>query len=239
MPQNLLKNILLSIIILTITACSTSPLVPNPPQNTKPANNLPSTAQNGWWAARFGIKWDKKNKEPDWYIGAFIANEIVAPSLEQFKQEISLWRFHRRAARDNAGHQFSFLFYSSPETAKRVYAKIKSEQILAKLKQAGLIIRDSYDNPETLNKPNIEDTSDKSWSISVQKAWPYFIMGASQLWLELIKEKGKSPATLTQKVAHYKQVTKLLRELWKEEAKHAFFHHLNAIFSYAPMNVRF
>ena len=239
MQQNFLKNILLSIMFITMTACSTLPT--NPPQNTitKPANKL-ATTQKAWWAARFGIKWDKKNKEPDWYMGAFIANEIVAPSLEQFKQEISLWRFHRRAARDDAGHQFSFLFYSSPETAKSIYAKIKSEQMLAKLKQAGLIIRDSYDNPEKLNKPNIEDTSDKSWSISVQKAWPYFIMGASKMWLELIKENGgKSPETMAQKVVHYKQVTKALRKLWKEEGKHAFMHHLNAIFSYAPMNVRF
>jgi len=238
MQTNLWKNSLLSIIILTMTACSTLP--PNPPKNTitKPENNLPTT-QQAWWAARFAIKWPKTNKEPDWYMGAFIANEVVSPTLEQFKPEISLWRFHRRAGRDNAGHQFSFLFYTTPETAKRIYAQIKSEQMLANLKQAGLIIRDSYDNPKKLKKLNIEDTSDKSWSISVQKAWPYFIMGASQLWLELIKENGQSPSTMTQKVAHYKEVTKLVRELWKEEGKHAFLHHLNAIFGYAPMNVRF
>lgn len=221
-----------------MTACSTLP--PNP--TTQTAQTTPTT-QKAWWAARFAIKWPKKNKEPDWYMGAFIANEVVSPILEKFKNNIILWRFHRRAARDHAGHQFSFLFYTTPETAKHIYAQLKSNQMLTNLKQAGLIVRDNYDNPEKLKKPNIEDTSDKSWSISVQKAWPYFIMGASQLWLELIKEikaqNDQKPSTMTQKVAHYKQVTKLIRELWKDEGKHAFLHHLNAIFGYAPLTIRF
>jgi hypothetical protein len=233
------KNNMLFMILLIITACSTLP--PSPEKNTiKPENNL-VTIQKAWWAARFTIKWPIKNKEPDWYIGAFIANEIVSPTLEQFKQKISLWRFHRRAARDKAGHQLSFLFYTTPETARHIYAHIKSNQMLTNLKQANLIIRDGYDNPKKLKKPNIEDTSDKSWSISVQKAWPYFIMGASQLWLELIKQTQNNQKSLTmaQKIAHYKQVTKLIRELWKKEGKHAFLHHLNAIFGYAPLTIRF
>ena len=62
-----------------------------------------------WWYVRFRLVWPDE-EEPDWSLDALIAHQIVAPVLEQYDDQIQLWRFHRRAARDSSGHQFSFIF---------------------------------------------------------------------------------------------------------------------------------
>ena len=37
-------------------------------------------------------------------------------------------------------------------------------------------------------RPDIEDTSDASWSPVMQVAWPHYIMGVSRMWLEMIDQ---------------------------------------------------
>jgi hypothetical protein len=203
----------------------------------------PAIVNHGWWYARFRTNWPEKTNPP-WYLDVLLAHKIVSPVLSQYRDTIGLWRFHRRAARDAGGHQFSFIFYSTPDTAQNVYDSIQSDPFLRQLKQAGIIVRFIADNTGKVVRPNIEDTSDKSWSVPIQKTWPYYIMGASQMWLQLISEivdkkaGGKAPASIREFQDFYRQVNETIQSFWQEEGRHAFLHHLNAIFGYEPVIVQ-
>ncbi|MGD9239982.1 MAG: hypothetical protein PVG69_08160 [Desulfobacterales bacterium] len=197
-------------------------------------------SSDGWWYARFRMQWPQE-EEPSWHTDLLIAHKIVAPVLFQYKDRIRLWRFHRRAARDDAGHQFSFIFYASSETAYQVFDMLRSNALLTEMAYAGRIIEEVYDNPDRIAKPRIKDTSDPSWPFSVQKSWPYFIMGASQMWLNLIAETvADMPAadaslSLDEYEEFYKQVNAAITSLWEKNGRHAFLHHLNALFGYKPV----
>jgi hypothetical protein len=194
----------------------------------------------GWWHARFRMAWPQA-AEPSWHIDLLIAHKIVAPVLEQYKDDIQLWRFHRRAARDTAGHQFSFIFYASAETAHQVFDTLGSNVLLNEMKFAGLLIEDAYDNPDRIIKPQIKDSSDPHWPSTIQKSWPYFIEGVSQMWLNLITEtvaqmpNASAPLSLQETDELYKEVNETITVLWAQEGRHAFLHHLSAVFGYQPV----
>ena len=194
----------------------------------------------GWWYARFRMQWPQE-EDPSWHTDLLIAHKIVAPVLLKYKDRIRLWRFHRRAARDEAGHQFSFIFYASAETAYQVFDMLRSNALLTEMTDSGRIIAEVYDNPDRIAKPRIKDTSDPSWPSSVQKSWPYFIMGASQMWLSLITEiiaeipAAKTPLSLDEYEEFYKEVNTTITSLWANDGRHAFLHHLNALFGYKPV----
>lgn len=196
----------------------------------------------GWWHVRFGIAWPE-NAEPAWNVDMMLADRVVGPVLERHRHGISLWRFHRRASRDGAGHQFSFIFYSSPQRARDVMEDISASMTLKDMKKQGVIVRESYDSTLELPKPKVEDTSDAKWSPHVQKAWPYFIMGVSEMWLRLIQQAreqiqgDKPPQSLADMLNAYKQVNTRIVETWRDEGRHALLHHLNALFGYEPLVV--
>jgi hypothetical protein len=161
--------------------------------------------------------------------------------LQAHQNDIPLWRFHRRAAQDGAGRQFSFIFFSSPGTAQIVFQSLESNPMADNLKSFGLVDDIIYDDPTKLTRPNIEDTSDKNWSAAIQKAWPYYIMGVSQMWLELIgqladeKMKNNPPISMNEIESIYGQVDEIMANLWQKQGRHAFLHHLNALFEYKPL----
>jgi len=198
---------------------------------------------NGWWYARFCIKWPKNIAIPFWYIDLLLAHKIISPILYEQKNNLPLWRFHRRAVRDQTGHQFSFIFYSSTETARQIYNSLKSDALLKEMKDTGIILQDIYDDPSEISKLNIEDTSDSNWSPIIQKSWPYFIMGVCQMWLNLITEIAEHASTEQRTLSFpeildfYKQVNNTIKQLWQKEGCHSFLHHLNAIFGYEPIIV--
>jgi len=169
-----------------------------------------------------------------------LAHQVISPVLADYRKEIVLWRFHRRAVHDQSGHQLSFIFYSSPEVARGIFDQIQSNKLLIAMKSKGWITRDAYDDTSTIKKPDIEDTSDARWSPSIKKSWPFFIMGVSQMWISLIDQlaqpelAGKSSATLDESLAIYLHVHENIRKLWQEEGRHALLHHLNALFGYGP-----
>ena len=103
-----------------------SPVSPTAKEATGPS-------QNGWWYARFVMNWPA-DKEPSWYIDPLLAHRVVSPVLDRYGNDIVLWRFHRRAARDQAGHQFSFIFYASRETAREVFAALQADAMLQEMK---------------------------------------------------------------------------------------------------------
>ncbi len=202
----------------------------------------PDDSKYGWWHARFQMNWPEKPK-PNLYLDAMLAHKIVLPVLNKNRKNIHLWRFHRRAARDNAGHQFSFIFYASPPAARKIYRSITADPFLNQLKQAGIIVRHTFDDTGTVVRPGIENTSDPSWSVQIQKSWPYFIMGTSQTWLDLIVQYAENnasenpPASLQEIQLFYQQIHNSITASWQEEGRHAFLHHLNAIFGYEPVIV--
>ncbi len=208
-----------------------------------PAGERINSSENGWWYARLVMNWPE-DKAPSWYLDPLLAHLVVSPILDRYGDEIVLWRFHRRAARDVAGHQFSFIFYAPPETARKVYATLQGDAWLKAMKDRGLVIRDTCDETSTISRPHLEDTSDRHWSLPIQKSWPFYIMGVSEMWLNLIREVAsrtggdKAPSGLDDALALYERVNASLEQMWREEGEHAFLHHLNAIFGYQPLMVR-
>jgi hypothetical protein len=202
-----------------------------------------SRFMKGWRYARFRMKWPQ-NTEPSWHIDLLIAHRLLLPVIKQYKNNIDLWRFHRRAARDKEGHQFSLTFYSSQKTAKKIFNDLRSDTLLKSMKQAGLIVQDIYEDHEKIIALNIEDTSDGHWSPPLRKAWPFFIMGVCQMWLSLIVEisegipERQKVSSVNKMLKVYHQVNTIINSLWQDEGSHAMLHHLNAIFGYEPIFVR-
>ena len=194
-------------------------------------------SSDGWWFARFRMQWPV-GEAVNWHWDLLIAHRIVASVLEQYQDQIRLWRFHRRANRDEAGHQFSFIFFTSAETAGEVFNQLRSNELLSELISAQMVIEDLYDNTDRIAKPRIEDASDQNWPLSIQKNWPYFIMGVSRMWLNLISDAiggmpdSGSPLSLQEIEVQYKKANAAVSELWQNEGQHAFLHHLSAVFGY-------
>ena len=203
--------------------------------------------EKGWWRAALRIKPAKEAAEenvidPLWQVDLFLAHSVMAPILEKYHEDIILWRFHRRATSDAVGHQFSFIFYSSPQIAKHVFEEVAASTLLEDAKICGFITTEKYDDTTILNHPAISDTSDGNWSTITQKAWPYYIMGVSQMWLTMIDDIIKDnppPAediqSINDLIDYYNEVNEVVKTLWRDEAQHAFLHHLNAAFGYEPM----
>jgi hypothetical protein len=197
----------------------------------------------GWWYARFRMRWPQ-DSEPSWHIDLLLAHRLIAPVLNRFSRDISLWRFHRRAVRDEEGHQFSFIFYSSLRTGQQMTDALKSNKLLQKLIRSGVIIQDLYQDTARIYSPGIGDTSDSHWSPPVKNTWPFFIMGVCQMWLSLIDETAahtvaqtKTPS-VPRMIEFYEKVNDAIQLLWREQGSHALLHHLNAIFGYEPLLVR-
>ncbi len=202
----------------------------------------PSTG-SGWWYVRFQISWPV-NEEPQWHTDLILAHRVLSPIILQNKEKIGLWRFHRRALRDDAGHQFSFLFYASSKTAEQIFNQVRSDPLLEQMKAGGLLIKEGYDDTTVIARPHLSDTSDPRWSLPVQRTWPYYIMGVSNMWLHMISEiveeypsDERNPRSLHECLDFYKKVDDSITEMWKKEGCHAYFHHLSAMFEYEPLLV--
>ena len=162
---------------------------------------------------------------------------MIGPVLDAERESIELWRFHRRAARDQAGRQFSFIFRGTPATAERVNARIAADPWVGRLRRRGLLEAVGFDDPARPTRPEVGDTSDPNWSPEMQAAWPHFIMGVSQLWLELIREIDKQGKWPKEPLARYAAIEGALNEHWRSEGGHALLHHLSAVFGYRELLV--
>lgn len=176
---------------------------------------------------------------PRWHMDPLLAHRVALPLLERYRNEIFLWRFHRRAARDGAGHQFSLIFYAARNTAACINADILGNPIVEQARASGRLAEVVCDDPAALPKPDIGDTSDPAWSPPLRDAWPHFLMGASRTWLELIAVLAAGdepePATFHETERRYQRVNAAITAIWQREGRHAFLHHLNALFGYEPV----
>ena len=200
--------------------------------------------QQGWWYVRFKKAWPK-GEPPPFYYDPLLADQVVAPTLNAHRADIKLWRFHRRANNDGAGCQFSFIFYTSVKNASQVYDEISKNPVVLKLLKAGLIEKVGFDDLGVVALPKVEGTSDHGWPIEIQQTWPYFIMGASESWLAqgTIFYKAKQTAgdnlEITKLAETYKEISNIIDFGWMSYGKHAYLHHLNALFGYVPLQVDF
>jgi hypothetical protein len=192
----------------------------------------------GWWYARFHIDWPE-GEATRWYMGTLIGGEVIAPIFDDYYQDVYIWRVHRRASRDGHGHVFSFIFYSTPRGAQRIYHAIENHALVQSLLESGQLTRVTFDDVTRITRPNIEDTSDDHWPEFVQKTWPAMIMGTSRMWLDLVSELAAEENASGGLEAKYRKVQESITAIWREQGQHAMLHHINAVYAYQPLLIRY
>lgn len=224
-------------LLIALSACTQKMPVQNQAQ-LRPIETI-QNKDKGWYAVRFEILWEKE-AEPNWSFGTLISGEVISPLLERHSPSIECWRVHRRAVRDATGHMLSFIFYSSQADAAILYQAFQQHQLLTELSQQhALLVKVTYDDLFNGVQTQLADTSDPVWPEVMRDSWPFFMMGVSQMWLEQVRDfklEVLDEADLTQR---YKLIQSRLDALWQEEGKHALIHHLNALYAYQPVAVRF
>ena len=237
------KIFTLGICLLSLLSCACVGRGPAP-SAASALGGPPLRAEGGgfWWTCRFKIGWPAE-KDPDFAVDLLLAHAVVRPVLLEHQSGILYWRFHRRAVLDNAGHQFSLLFYSDPSTAREVFREIEASEILREMLAAGIVEKTVADDPAAPSRPGVEDTSDRNWSPVLQRHWPAFIMGVSSLWLGLIDEAAaEEPDDAIRNVPtlleRYRKANARVTSIWYKEGQHAFLHHLNALFGYEPLLIK-
>lgn len=233
-----------SLMISLLSACAIQPAAPlSTVSNALPGAADAATGGNrAWHACRFKIAWPD-GADPDWAIDHLLAHAVLAPVIAQQASELPWWRFHRRAARDAAGHRFSFLFYADDDTAEKIFAQVQATAVLQELLTTRIVEELRLEVPDGGRFKRVDATSDPAWSVPVQRNWPSFIMGVSALWVGLIDDFVRAAplpesATLGEKLAQYRSAEASITALWRNEGQHAFIHHLSAIFGYEPMLIK-
>jgi hypothetical protein len=194
---------------------------------------------DSWHYLRFKWTWPEE-RQPDWSLDLLAADMVLSDLIQQRQQSLPLWRFHRRAARDRAGHQFSFIFYSAPDVALELRESAHNHPVTQGLLEQGLLDRVYLTTPD--NARDLSATSDPGWPDPVQSTWPMFIMGVSQTWLGLVEihagDTKKLDGDLDRARKRYEKANEKINEIWFEYAQHAFFHHTSGIFGYEPIWLR-
>lgn len=194
--------------------------------------------ENRWWAVRF--KMDRSGGDTRWEKDLLIAHRVIAPLILAYRDDIELWRFHRRSAGDATGHQFSFLFFASAETAGQIYRRVHADPLVEVLLSSQTVAAVLTDPLDQNRHPTVGGVSDPNWSAIMQDNWPYYIMGVSRMWLGMIDQIARSigveeETTGENLLAYYEKVNEEVTRVWQSESYHALLHHLNAIFGYEAM----
>jgi hypothetical protein len=233
----------LSILAQLVAACSpVLQVVPAPLYAPEPTSVRAVEQDRHWWQLRFKLVWPE-GEEPDFSRHLLIAEQLLLPVIVEYRAEMPLWRFHRRAGRSPSGHQFSLIFFSDNVTASRIDEAVESNPLTGWLIDNGLIEKILFGQRSPAQLGRLELASDPDWPIEVQRSWPYFIMGASQAWLMLVSEMSAESA-LDGKVdypsllEHYREVDERLNTQWRDYGQHAYLHHLNALFGYQPLLIK-
>lgn len=201
---------------------------------------VPAQVEGQWYAVHFYHDWPE-GRSPLWHRDALLAHEVLLPVLRRYQQALPLWRFHRRAARDAAGHRLRFIFYADKATAQSIQQALSADPLLRALQQRGWLkkVRHAGFGKQA---QRLSATSDPHWSPAVQAAWPHFIMGVSRTWLELIAAEVGPLAWISDLDAldqGYKEVDAQVSQTWRDQGQHAFFHHLSAVYGYKALEVRY
>lgn len=235
-------HIAIVLVVFLLSACTRTVSIEVPSRTLSPGSVTATSETTRWWELSFGLKWNS-GEEPDWHLDALLANQVCSPALAEHGSRIHLWRFHRRAAPDSAGHRFKLLIYTEADTAEALYAQVRENLLLLWLESEGLVETLHMTEVDRPRRPPISQTSDAGWPPEVQASWPYFIMGVSQMWLKLIEEvSAEDPlpeySDMTAVLDYYRTVNDRVNTLWREQGQHAYLHHLNALFGYQPLVIQ-
>ncbi len=203
-------------------------------------NAMPMADGNGQWHQLcFRLAFDA-NDETDFSLDLILADRVIKPVLLTERQHMPLWRFHRRAAPDATGHQFSFFYFSDADTEERVREMVDANPVLAEIRHRGKLLSLRYDCRSKTGIDEIDALSDPNWDPLIQQTWPSFIMGVSATWLQLIEAISQDMDQTEEDdlFTHYARVEARLVTLWQNQGQHAYLHHLNAIFGYEPLLFR-
>lgn len=230
-----------ALLLLALSACTRIDLARTPPEDLPTAALAATDRDDGWWSVAFHVAWDRE-KSPDWALDTLLADQVCAPALAALRPRIGLWRFHRRAAHDDAGHRFSVLVYTDETTAASLYGRVLSNPMVLWLEDEGHVDGVSLERVAAAGPPAIAESSDANWPTEIQASWPWYIMGVSQTWLALVHQvKAERPVgdlsgdTL---LDYYREVNDRVTALWRDYGQHVYLHHLNALFGYAPLVIR-
>lgn len=230
------------ILVGWLTLCGCASLTTADIAPVEPESAVLDGSQNRWWSVRILWQWPT-DSPPAWHLDLLAAHQIVLPLINTYEEDLTLWRIHRRAARDEAGHRFSLIFFSSAQTARAIYADVYADPLLGDLVAAGMVRQVQNESATSGRQLEIADTSDPNWSPAVQACWPLYIHGVSRMWLNLVSLTANSmladadPGTIAETAELYRQVDAEITAVWQKEGQHAFLHHLNAIFEYQPIPV--
>jgi len=232
----MLRYLMTALLALMLSACA-SPVIKDTPLES--AAKADWHGERAWRYARLNFTGNTDGRI-DWYLDALAANEIFAPLLEKYGAQIPLWRFHRRAGADAAGHQFSLIIYSDRQTAAAIMQAVRTHPMPVSLARAGLLRRLSTELDVAPERGAISATSDPNWSKDLQRSWPWFAMGASQAWLALLQQQlaADRPRNIEQLLQVYATANQAVNERWREQSAHAYLHHLNALFGYQSLKLR-
>lgn len=219
---------------LLLAACATRVVQPDLAGNGLGVADGPARQ---WQSFCFRLPFDAAGR-PVWATDLVLADRVVAPSLRAHAGDVPLWRFHRRAANDEAGHLFSVLLYTTPAVYAAIEHEISAAPSLATLRTAGRVAKVSFDCRPTQRLPDLAATSDPAWNPVIQRTWPYFIMGVSASWLALIGElAAELPPAPPDLVTAYAAIDARIAQLWGQQGQHAYLHHLSGVYGYKPLNV--
>jgi len=240
MPQRLAWCLVIAVIL--VAGCSAGKARPAPGlSGAPPLDATAITSDMSWWVCRFRVAWPE-DSEPDQAVDLLLAHAVAGPALKSHATRVPWWRFHRRAARDGAGHRFSLLFYATPDTAGAIFESIQANPALVEAVEAGVIEQVLLPDRSMAGLDAVADTSDPAWSPELQHNWPSYIMGVSAMWLglidDLITTTFTNPATFDELLAAYRDTDDRITEMWNREGQHALLHHLSAVFGYEPIRIR-
>ena len=159
----------LSAILLWLTlgcAASVTPI----PASSSPLAEAPDPQGSGWWFVRFRV--DRSAEETRWERDLLIAHRVASPLIAAKEGVIDLWRFHRRSAEDETGHQFSFLFFRTAGVADSINQMVLDDPLVRRMLANGVIQEVITDAVDHNARPNVGDTSDSKWSPAIQNTWP-------------------------------------------------------------------
>ncbi len=222
---------------LALAGCATPAPPPATPPGALPAAPDSPAGTPEWWTVHVRMGW-RGAEHVQWHLDALLAEQVFAPVIRRYGPALVLWRFHRRAAPDDLGHQVRFLYYADPAVAAQVTAAVGASAVLDRLRAGGHVSQVLL--PVASDGAAVEATSDQGWPESIQRAWPHFAMGVSANWLALIGEEsarlGPPPAgDVSALVEHYRAVNGAVDRLWQDHALHAWLHHLNALYGYRAL----
>lgn len=222
--------------VILVTACATPTVELKHPQ---PFEEAPDKPRYAWHSLRFRWSWPE-GQAPRWFLDTLAADLILSDLIGERQASLPLWRFHRRAGRGPAGHQFSFIYYAAPATARELQESVDAHTVTRQLLQRGLLEKVYSAQPARASE--LSAGSDRSWPKPIQSSWPMFIMGVSQTWLGLVEIHAGDTTGLDEDLSgaleRYELVNDKVNGQWREHGQHAFFHHLSGVFGYQPLTIR-